>query len=363
MADSLPPSTSRASGSPNAGPPGSEHSESRVGVGPADGSGPRRRGALRERARAGGQSQNEPKSTRPLLVSVGLHVVAGVVLLELITFGHGLSSFLRDKDKTEREERLTFVTPREQQPPETPTPKPTPRTATEPVNVRPPTTGPVLAPPTTEPVTAPVAARPDTGSGAPADGAKAVGALDPNLQGVKPGYTDVRVWRGTGGGGAASAGVASARNGAERLDSIIGFAITSAADSIADVMRAQGRGGGRKPGDWTRTDANGDKWGWDGMGIRLGKVMIPNALLGLLPLNAQKGMSGNMTAFDREKRIALAREDIMRNSERALGEAEFQKLNKELRTRREKERRDRLRAPDATVAPVKAVPDKSGTPQ
>ncbi len=369
MAESLPPTSSSPDrGSPGTGPAGSGHSGARAKIGVSAGIGavaPRRtRGALNERARTGGVPEREPKSTRALVVSVGLHAVAGVVLLELLTFGHGLSSFLRDRNPEQREERLTFVTPPAPKPPvaEVTPPKPTPRTASE-VTIRPPTTGPVLAPPSAEPVAVPVATRPDTGSGAPADGPKGVGALDPDLKGVKPGYTDVRVWRGTGGGGAASAGIASGRNGAERLDSIIGFAINSAADSIADVMRAQGRVGGRKPGDWTTTDANGQKWGWDNMGIRLGKVMIPNALLGLLPLNAQRGMSGNMTAFDREKRIALARDDIMRNSERALGEVEFQKLNKELRTRRERERRDRLRAPDATVAPVKAIPDKSGTPE
>ena len=148
--------------------------------------------------------------------------------------------------------------------------------------------------------------------------------------------------------------LASSRNGAERLDSIISFAITSVADSLEAVARAQGRYG-RAPGDWTKTGKNGDKWGWDNAGIRLGKVVIPNALLTLLPLNAQVAMSGNSTAIDRERRLALSRTDIIRNADMALGDAEFRKLVTELRDRREKERRDRLRAPDASLITAKPI--------
>ncbi len=352
MADSIPP---RA-------PDGTEPQETRSGGSSSGGVRPvgrLGRGAVRARARSGGGSGGEKRSPRVLAISVGMHVAGGVLLLELLTFGHGLSSFFLPKDAEPVEERLTYVTPREREiapkPPAPPAPpKPSVRAASETPAVRPPTTGPELGIPASQPA-APVAARADTGSGAP-PGEQGVGSLDPNLRGVKPGYTDVRVWRGTGGGGA---GAPAGRNGAERLDSVMAWAITSVADSVDSLARAQGRTG-RKPGDWTRTDANGDKWGWDAMGIRLGKVMIPNALLTLLPLNAQRGMTGNMTAFDREKRLAASREDILRMSERSQGEAEFQKLNKELRQRREKERRDRLRAPDATVAPAK--PAGSGTP-
>ncbi len=375
MADSLPPrvvpdgtepdETRSGASSHGDGPHGDgPHGEGPHGEGPhGDGlhgdarpAGRRGRGALRERARSGGGSGGDKRSPRALAISIGLHFAAGVLLLELLTFGHGLSSFFVDKSAKPVEERLTFVTPPEPEvaPAATPAPTPAVRATTAAPPVRPPTTGPALGAPAAQPPQ-PVATRPDTGSGAP-PGDQGVGALDPNLRGVKPGYTDVRVWRGAGGGGA---GVAAGRSGAERLDSVMAWAITSVADSLDSLSRAQGRVG-RKPGDWTRTDASGDKWGWDQMGIRLGKVMIPNALLTLLPLNAQRGMTGNMTAFEREKRLAASREDILRMSERSQGEAEFQKLNKELRQRREKERRDRLRAPDASIAPAKPI--GSGTP-
>ncbi len=314
-------------------------------------SGRRKRGAVSDRARLGGANGREKRSAKALSVSIGLHAIAAVVLVQLLTFGHGLSGFLGlDKEKDAREERITFVSPRQPKPPEV-APKSKPaveQPTTDQPRLRPPTTGPVLGTPADAPSAEPAPTRADTGSGLAA-GAEPVGALDPNLRGVKPGYNDVRVWRGAGGGGA---GAAPGRNGAERLDSIIGYAIGAAADSLDSLARAQGRTG-RKPGDWTKTGPDGQKWGWDGTGIRLGKVTIPNALLGLLPLNAQRGMSGNFTEIQRDKRLALAREDIMRNADRALGEAEFRKLVGELRDRRERERRDRLRAPDASIAPAK----------
>ena len=339
MAESLPPSPSH-----HVPPQETRASESA--------SARRARGGVSERARTGGQGKREPRSTKSLLISIGAHIVVGIALLQLLTFGHGLSGFLGLNKKTDLEERLTYVSPTKPKPAPTPkvTPKPKLTESPDASRLRAPTTGPVLGVPAATPPE-PVKASPDTGSGSP--GEKGVGALDPNLTGVKPGFTDVRVWRGSGGGGA---GVAPGRNGAERLDSVMRWSITSAADSLDSLARAQGRYG-KKPGDWTKTTADGQKWGWDGMGIRLGKIVIPNALLALLPLNAQKGMSGNFTEINRDKRLALAREDIMRNSERALGEQEFRKLVTELRDRRERERRDRLRAPDAP-----AVTGKPGTP-
>ena len=337
-------------------PPSSSSHEPQLEKTRASGSPPARRSrsGVSERARTGGQGKREPRSTKSLLISLGAHVVVGVALLQLLTFGHGLSGFLGfNKKADDLQERLTYVSPAKPKPTEAPKTTPTPKESESPdaTRLRSPTTGPVVGVPAASPIEA-VKASSDTGSGSA--GEKGVGALDPSLTGVKPGYTDVRVWRGSGGGGA---GVSPGRNGAEKLDSVMRWAITSVADSLDSLARAQGRYG-KKPGDWTKTTADGQKWGWDGMGIRLGKVLIPNALLGLLPLNAQRGMSGNFTEISRDKRLALAREDIMRNSERALGEQEFRKLATELRDRRERERRDRLKAPDASM-----VPAKPGTPE
>jgi len=334
MSDSPPPRDSSA--------PASESSSA-----PA----PHRR-VLPARARVGGAVRERQRASRAVLLAVGLHVVVGVVMVQLLTFGHGIPSWLRFGSRDQvLEERLTYVAPRV---PVTPTPKTVvspPRVAATPNTVGAPFTSATVEPP----VAAAGAAPRDTGSGAGVAAGEGLGNGNPAVRGMRPGYFDGRVWRdpvivgsGAGGGGG---------DRADNLDSIMGFMLTQAADSLDSLNRAQGRTG-RPPGDWTKTDKNGQKWGWDQQGIRLGKVMIPNALLALLPLNAATAgrMSGNMSQMDADRRLAASRADIMRMSERGLGEADFRKIANELRDRRESERRNRLKAPSATVA----APLKSG---
>jgi len=314
---------------------------------------PRKRGGLSARARSGGAVREKQRGSRAVLIAVGLHLVVGIVLVQVLTFGHGIPAWLRfGSNEQPLEERLTYVAPREQPKPVAQV-KPTPTTTT---TTRPPVTAPVVSGPVV--VTPPSAPR-DTGSGAAVgqgDGS-GIGAGDPNLRGIRPGYFDGRVWRdpvvvGNAGGGGGDR--------ADNLDSIMGFVITQARDSLDSLNRAQGRTG-RAPGDWTKTGKNGEKWGWDSQGIRLGKVMIPNALLALLPLNAATAgrMSGNMTQMDAERRLSASRADIMRMSERGMGDAEFRRIANDLRDRRETERRNRLKAPSATVAaPLKSGGDR-----
>jgi hypothetical protein len=290
----------------------------------------------------GGGAAPEGRPARAFWVSIGLHVAVGVVVLQLLTFGHGLYGFLdRLGAKEPIEERLTYVEPKPALPaPAATNPSPVQPTANRAV-VTPPTTGPVVGPSTP----APVATSPaDTGSSSGNAGTGGgIGAVDPNLRGAKPGYTDGRVWA-----GAEAGAPGKGRTGAQRLDSVMASVLTMAADSLDSIARARGAYG-RTPGDWTKTDKDGKKWGWDNAGIRLGKVTIPNALLSLLPLNAQVGLSGNPAEYDRSRRLAAARADIQRYSTLGPGDAEFNKLKNELRQRRERERRDRLKAPTAVV--------------
>ncbi len=314
---------------------------------------PRKRGGLSARARSGGAVRDKQRVSRAVLIAVGFHLVVGIVLVQVLTFGHGIPAWLRfGSNEQPLEERLTYVAPREQPKPVAQVkPTPTTTTTTRPLVMAPVVSGPVV-------VTPPSAPR-DTGSGAAVgqgDGS-GIGAGDPNLRGIRPGYFDGRVWRdpvvvGNAGGGGGDR--------ADNLDSIMGFVITQARDSLDSLNRAQGRTG-RAPGDWTKTGKNGEKWGWDSQGIRLGKVMIPNALLALLPLNAATAarMSGNMTQMDAERRLSASRADIMRMSERGMGDAEFRRIANDLRDRRETERRNRLKAPSATVAaPLKSGGDR-----
>lgn len=311
-----------------------------------------KRPTIRRRARLGG-AERPKRSPQALAVSVLVHIVLAVATLQLLTFGHGLSGFLDfGKSKDQKEERLTYVATE----PAKPKPKPVKSSVKPATQTQQSLQLPVSGVPSTAPAAPREApARADTGSGGAVGTGNGIGVADPNVRGVKPSYGDPRVWEGPVGNG-----VAPSRNGAERLDSVMGSAIMAARDSLDSLARAQGRYG-KAPGDWTKTDKNGNRWGWDPTGIRLGKVTIPNALLALLPLNAQKGMSGNFTELDRERRLGLARADIQRMSERGAGEAEFRKLTTELRDRRERERRDRLKAPSASVAPTAPVtpPNKS----
>lgn len=306
-----------------------------------------------------GLPSGEKQSPRAVAIAVGVHVLVGGVLVQALTFGHGISDWLDFGDsRTATQERLTYVTPA--------TPKLPERRAVVQRSREPASTpaAPLsrLAPPsgsaTATPSAAPAAR--DTGSGAPANG---IGAIDPNLRGVRPGYNDERVWRGPVGGGGAGGSALSNGDRADKLDSIMAGMLTAARDSLDSLNRAYGRGQyGRQGGDWTKTDKNGNKWGWDQQGIRLGKVMIPNALLALLPLNAATaaGMSANPSGMANAARINAGRADIMRMSDRGMGEAEFKRIVKEMDKRRDAERRERLRAPSATLAaPLKADPKPS----
>lgn len=312
---------------------------------------PRRRIALRlDPGRAAPRNK-----ARGWAAAIAVHIVVGVVLFRALTFGHGIDGFFNFGERESATERVTYVAAPAEQHTAVPKVAEVPQEATVPVEPKPPVvppTMPPVEPPVAPPVTPPAGAAaspPATGAAGATGGAAAdtgsgyaatrpaVGDVPVELRGVRPSFTDARLW------GMAGPGAPQYRTGAERLDSIISYAIVAAADSLDAIARARGEGG-RRPGDWTTTDKNGDKWGWDEGGIRLGKVTIPNALLGLLPMNAQMAMSGNPTAVDRERRLSLARRDIMANSQRSVGEVEFKKLVKELSERKEREYQERQKA-------------------
>ncbi len=313
---------------------------------------PERPRAPRRRA-VEGLPERKRLSPSVAALAIGAHVAIGFVLVQVLTFGHGLPGWLRFENERQPEERLTYVTPKA---PVTPPPalRQVPRRVDEPRVVPP---APVVQPagvPDAPPATKPLSPR-DTGSGGTAG--NGVGALDPNVRGVRPGYTDERVWRGTiGNGGDGGGGAARRGDRADNLDSIMASAIMGAADSLDSIARASGKYG-RKPGDWTKTDKNGRKWGWDEQGIRLGKYTLPNALLALLPMNAATaaGMSANPVGMAAGARISAASADIQRMSARGMGDAEFKRIVKEMDAKHDTQRRERLRAPSASyAAPVKS---------
>lgn len=290
-------------------------------------------------------------------MAVTAHVVVLAVLVQLLTFGHGIPAWLRFGEKARpTEERLTYVTPSEPVKPTATVRRPATTT---------PSTAPLLEGSASSPASAPSAPAPiapsDTGSGGTVG--NGVGAIDPNLRGVRPGYTDERVWRGDVGNGGNGNGGAARGDRADNLDSIMAAGIMGAADSLDSLARAQGQYG-RRPGDWTKTGKNGEKWGWDERGIRLGKFTIPNALLAMLPMNAATAasMSGNAAMMESGRRTAAASADIQRMSVRGVGDAEFKKILKEMDARRDTYRRERLRSPSASgAAPVKNANGKTSS--
>jgi hypothetical protein len=144
--------------------------------------------------------------------------------------------------------------------------------------------------------------------------------------GVQPSYTDPRLWPQPG------PFTPVPKTAAQRADSAVKAAFGLFADSMATAAANKGRA----PGDWTRTDKDGRKWGWDQSGIHLGKVKIPQAVLALLPLNVQSNPTFNDPVTARE--TAFRRADIQYHANRAVSEDEFRRAVKRIRERKDRER-------------------------
>jgi hypothetical protein len=170
------------------------------------------------------------------------------------------------------------------------------------------------------------------------------------VEGLRPTYTDPRLWTRPG-------GVATApRSAKERIDSVIADKLTPVRDSM--VAAAAAAAGQRGPGDWT-LNGPGGKWGMDQSNIHLGKVKIPNAVLALLSGNLQKNLRGNPTEMANDRRMSAIRSDLLLHAQREMGEDEFRTAVKQIRERKDRERAARLLARqqqqgEATTAEVRA---------
>lgn len=140
-------------------------------------------------------------------------------------------------------------------------------------------------------------------------------------RGIRPSYSDPRVWTAPG------EIVAAPKTAKEKMDSAIASIVAPYNDSIAAQKNA------RRPGDWT-IEKDGRKYGIDEKYIRLGKISIPTAILALLPINT----TGNPTMTDRNKLQNQLHADIFWNAQRGMNEADFKKAVKSIRERKERER-------------------------
>jgi hypothetical protein len=156
-------------------------------------------------------------------------------------------------------------------------------------------------------------------------------------KGIRPNYTDPRVWAAPGDI------VAAPKSAKEKLDSAIASIIEPYNDSIAAAA------GQRKPGDWT-FEKGGRKYGIDPQFIRLGKFSIPTAVLALLPIN----QGGNPVMNDRNRAQNQLHADIFWQAQRGMNEADFKKAVKSIRERKERERAtaEKTRQADQPAAPT-----------
>jgi hypothetical protein len=161
-------------------------------------------------------------------------------------------------------------------------------------------------------------------------------------RGIRPTYTDPRVWAAPGDI------VAAPKSAKEKLDSAVASIIAPYNDSVAAAA------GARRPGDWT-FEKGGRKYGIDEKYIRLGKISIPTAILALLPINT----TGNPTMNDRNKLQNQLHADIFWNAQRGMNEADFKKAVRSIRERKEREREAEKKARQPDQPAAQSPPDKN----
>ena len=253
-----------------------------------------------------------------LLLSVVIHVFI-IIALAMITFRYPLGQLIGlPKDREHTPERLQYmVLPRGE-----PTGNGSRTTAEPPAKGVAP--APLQAPTTIPTVVPPV---PNGSAGAVSGKAGGTGGAAAGIAtGVEPAAPDARIPLNP------APYIPTPKSQAELADS----AVQAAFGVYFDSAKYAAEHPGRQPGDWTHTTADGQKWGWDPGGIRLGKFTIPNAVLAALPLKIGSGQS----PVDARNR-AWMYNDIQLHAQQAISEDEFRDAVRRIRERKEKERRDK----------------------
>lgn len=274
----------------------------------------------------------------PVLISVALHVVLGAGLLRVLMVATPLAWL--EKAPPPRPERIGLIAlpQRGDYDPgkdggddHAPTKQPR---KPAPALVAP------VATPSALPAATPAAPVEQGGGSGPR-----IGAGGPTA-GIRPSYSDPRVWAPTG------PVVELPMTPAERLDRTLKSDIERHNDSLALATHTPSK---LERGDWT-VDGPGGKWGIDNQKIRLGKFSLPSAVLAMLPLNMQGG-SGASGGRDLEAQRAFARirSDIQYQSQRMLNEDELRVAAKRIRERVDRERREKMAAQQQQQQPAPDV--------
>jgi hypothetical protein len=256
--------------------------------------------------------------------SVAIHAVLVLLLAQLVIVGpRELDELLGTKTKPLPVERIGFLAlPRSDTPP-----KETPRSGGD--NRAPQRAPADLVPALVAPSAVPIGIVPapsrapqaETGGTGPVVGSGGA------TQGVRPSFSDPRVWA------PPAPIVVAPRTPTQRMDSAIVAMIQPVEDSLARLPQE------RAPGDWT-FKRNGKKYGIDGSLIHLGDFSLPTAILALLPLNT----TANPSAVERDRRLNVMRGEIQAQAARAARDDDFYRAVKALRERKEKEREDQKKA-------------------
>jgi hypothetical protein len=282
------------------------------------------------------------RSRASLLVSVGIHLVAAIGLLNIV-FRYPIGGLVDERPVRTIPEQLRYVRV---------VPEPSAggagidtARARGPVatrRVQAPSRVPVGIP---EPSSTPAVAAPGV-----EDRVGRAGRGDDvtPATGVQPSYADPRLWPPPG------PFTPVPKTMAERTDS----AVKAAFGIFTDSMRMAEANKGRAPGDWTIKDKNGGRWGWDTGGIRLGKVTIPQALLAILPMSVQANPTFSDPVTVRETNFRRA--DIQYHSNRSIGEDEFRRAIKRIRERKDRERAaEKAQKANGDGSPPAAIPSKA----
>ena len=287
-----------------------------------------------------GQDQQRPKQewrrnlrrpTPASLVSVGLHVVIGVLVWNAVQMPAVFDRFLKNDERAKPTvERIQFVTV-----------APSAPAASQPARA-PARRTPPVAQPSSSPDVVPLVAPTEIPRELPAVAATAdsvaAGAVKGPLRGgsgstrgVQPNYDDPRLWVSD------LEFYYAPKTYEERLDSALYATLRRHMDSVTANAYSPNK---FERGDWT-FGKEGSKWGIDQKYIRLGRFNIPTALLALLPLNR---MQGNPIAAERDRNAAYMRADIMYHAQAAMNEEQFRKAVAAIRDRKEREKRSRTSA-------------------
>jgi hypothetical protein len=271
----------------------------------------------------------ERRSARWWAISVTAHVFM-IAALAQIAFKYPLGQLLGIVRPAVEAERLQYISLPSQPTQHSGGARAATTESSAPAALRAPVAVPTTTPPISPVDTSRAQAAGGTGAGLVASGGDAGYAT-----GVVPRQPDPRIALQPG------AIVRTPRTVAEDVDSIMNLAIGIYVDSASKAAKQ------RKPGDWTITGKDGEKWGLDEHFIHLGKFKLPSAILAMLPLN--KGGGSPIEA----RTAAYIRRDVLENAQRAISEDEFRAAVKRIRERKEREKQQKVLAADTKSEPPK----------